>query len=315
MKARTLAFLLLAGLASEPALATPPLGVYEGSGCGGAQGVPVFEKWLGSGVARGLDYFATDSWSDMVSEATWAAQCWSHANLGIKMTFSLPMLPSDHKSTLAQGAAGAYDTYFKEIGAALVSAGYPDAILRVGWEFNGGWYPWNAHQDPANWVAFYRHIVTVMRGVSGSKFKFDWNPTLGLQQLRTDSVYPGDDVVDYIGMDTYDQYWGPGNSIVSLPQTRWAAYVNGSYGLKWLAGFAALHNKPISIPEWGVVHRSDGHGGGDNPYFVNQMLAWLKSNNVGYQDYFDWNSGSGFESRLSIGNLFPLSAAAFKSDF
>jgi hypothetical protein len=297
---------------------TTERGVYVGGGCDGAGRIAAFNTWVGKPVTRGSDGFSYVSWTDMVSEAKWAIGCW---HLGLKMTFQIPMLPNDNVSTLALGAAGNYDANFAQIGVALVGGGFADATLRIGWEFNGGWYPWAAKKDPTNWVAFYKQIVQVMRAVPGSKFKFDWNPNLGTQQIAPPQVYPGDDYVDFIGLDAYDQYWGSGGSIVSDPITRWDNLLNDTYGLNWLVTFGNTHNKPISFPEWGVMTRSDGHGGGDNPYYVNQMIQFFKTNNVAYQNYFNFNTTtlqsaiSNLQGSRFITNQFPQSAAVYKTAF
>jgi hypothetical protein len=307
MKRTLLALALLMGVAAEPAFATE-LGVYEGPGCTGAKEVPVFDKWLGKPVVRALDFNATNSWPILEQTAGWVAQCWSHAKLGIKMTFAVPMLINDKSATLALGAAGNYDSYFTQLGEIYVKNGYPDAILRVGWEFNGGWYRWAAKQDPTSWVGFFRHIVTALRAAPGNHFQIDWNPAIFMQQIAPDKVYPGDAYVDIIGVDAYDQFWGPQN-IMDSPQLRWKAYLEYPYGLNWITQFAAEHHKPISVPEWGVTNRTDGHGGGDDPYFVQQMAAWFTANNVLYQDYFDFNM-KGLQYKISTG-LFPNSAAEY----
>ena len=60
--------------------------------------------------------------------------------------------------------------------------------------------------------------------------------------------------------------------------------------------------------------RSDGHGLGDDPYYINQMVAWMKNgaNDVTYESYFDANSGG--VNSLITGGSFPNSLAAFSAD-
>ncbi len=61
--------------------------------------------------------------------------------------------------------------------------------------------------------------------------------------------------------------------------------------------------------------RSDGHGLGDDPYFINQMVSWMENpaNDVAYETYFDDNSGG--VNSLITGGSFPNSLAAFTADF
>ena len=62
-------------------------------------------------------------------------------------------------------------------------------------------------------------------------------------------------------------------------------------GLAFWTKFAKAHKKPLAIPEWGLNRRSDGHGGGDNPYFIERMHAFITdpANNVLFHCYFDVN--------------------------
>jgi len=117
--------------------------------------------------------------------------------------------------------------------------------------------------------------------------------------------------VDYVGTDTYDEYWGSPQT----PQNSWANIVSEPWGLSWLADFAASQGKPIGIPEWGVAIRSDGHGLGDDPYFVNQFAAWIAGHDVAFADIFSFDASSaGQDDDITDGN-FPQALAAFERDF
>ena len=133
-----------------------------------------------------------------------------------------------------------------------------------------------------------------MRAVAPG-LKFDWCPTLGVANMPKGvaAAYPGSAYVDFIGTDVYDQAWGPNNSTVPDPAVRWNGYVTQQNGLDWVASFAAQQGKPISIPEWGLSIRTDGHGGGDNAYFVQHMHDWIVGHNVAFQMYFEFDAPDG----------------------
>ena len=78
--------------------------------------------------------------------------------------------------------------------------------------------------------------------------------------------------------------------------------------------FASSQGKPLAFPEWGVIIRSDGHGLGDDPNYINQMTSWMKNaaNDVTYESYFDFDA-SGLNSQIT-GGSFPNSLAAFEAD-
>ncbi len=308
-------FASLLGLAAGPAGASD-FGAFVGPGCPGARNYETYSKWLGTAPAWLVDFFGPQPrWEQIESTTALAVHCWADSKLKVKMIFSIPMLPSDPSATLREGATGAYDSHFARIGQIMVRNGFADATLRIGWEFNGGWYPWSANKDPAAWVAFYRKIVAAFRAVPGSNFKFDWNPNLGVEAIAPDKVYPGDDVVDYIGLDIYNQYWGPAGSIVTSPQERWRDINEKQFSLKWLRSFGAQHGKPFTVPEWGTCERPDHHGGGDDAYFVQQMAAWIKEAKPLYYNYFEFNNPED-QCRLAGGPFpKPAAAAAFKAAF
>ncbi len=48
-----------------------------------------------------------------------------------------------------------------------------------------------------------------MRSVPGASFRFDWTINAGYRPIPFNDYYPGNDVVDIIGMDVYDFWPGP----------------------------------------------------------------------------------------------------------
>ena len=47
----------------------------------------------------------------------------------------------------------------------------------------------------------------MMRSVPGQTFLFEWCPNHGRHAMDPTEAYPGDDVVDVIGMDVYAEKW------------------------------------------------------------------------------------------------------------
>ena len=64
-------------------------------------------------------------------------------------------------------------------------------------------WPWFAKGQEADYIRAFRRVVEIFRRHS-SGFKYDWCPGWGPQDSAADLAYPGDDVVDYIGLDVYD---------------------------------------------------------------------------------------------------------------
>ena len=257
-----------------------------------------------------------NGWADMDGSGgtlNWLTSEW--AGSGYTLSVGVPIIPTDSSGaavgTLAQGATGAFNSYYVSLAQTLVNGGLSNAYLRLGWEFDGSWMPWNATTPSAeaSYAAYFQQIVTAMRSVSGEHFRFVWNPDAGAFTQSGYSVataYPGNAYVDVIGLDAYDQSW-------ATPQTPANAWSSTTLPTLTAAQqFAASNGKPLAFCEWGVAIRSDGHGLGDDPTFVNQMVSWIKANNVTYESYFDANSGG--VNSLITGGSFPNSLAAFTAD-
>lgn len=306
---RLAAAVALALLAPAAARATE-LGAYRGAGCTGVEQRATFERWFGRLPDRMLDFIDNASWQAMTDSAGWTSWCWRKA--GARVVFSLPMLPKTPGASLADGAAGRYDEHFRTVAAKLVANGHGDAIVRIGWEFNGDWYPWRADKDPAAWVAYWRRIAGALRAAPGASFRFDWCPAMGRQRIEPDRLYPGDDVVDIVGLDVYNESWGPPKT----PEARWQHLMHMPYGLKWQRDFAAAHGKPTSFPEWGTGVRPGNPGsGGDDALFIARMAEWIGAARpaVVYHAYWDYPAPD-FNAMLSDGHQ-PAAGAEFLARF
>jgi hypothetical protein len=302
---------------AQTATAEPAMGVYRGVNA--TNGVDAFAAWLGRPAVWGVDFVGSESWSNVAWPTFWldAWSKWVRAKPGRRLVLATPMLagPVDGSGptqgdkgvgvpvSLEKGAAGAYNDYFKDLAENLVRYQLTDTILRPGWEFNGGWYTWRAKGKTEAFAKYWRQIVTTMRAVKGTEgLKFCWNPTLGDQDFPADEAWPGDDVVDYVGVDVYDETWNPDTypwpedanvaEIERRQKKAWDGWIVYSpRGLKFWSEFAQKRGKPLAFPEWGLVNGSEGHGGGDNPYFVEQMHAFIATpgNHVAFACYFDAN--------------------------
>jgi len=237
--------------------------------------------------------------------------------------------------SLTTGATGAYNSYFATLAQALVSRGIANrVVIRLGWEFNGGWYTWRADTlaKASDFAAYWRQIVTAMRAVSGAaNLQFCWNGANGWSAYALTNAWPGDTYVDYVGVDFYDQAWDQNTypyptgatpaQILACQQNAWAATAGtNNNGLAWWYNFAVAHNKPFAIPEWGLCDRSDGHGGLDNPYYVQQMYNFIQdpANDVAFHVYFDVQAPDGGHQVTPYAGFvseFPQGSALYRELF
>ncbi len=283
-----------------------PLGDYAGEA--NPFGVATFGLQTGTLPSYATDYLEkTGGWAAMDSAGNVTA--WSPTRY--HLVLGVPILPG--VGTLAQGAKGAYNSYFATLAANLVNDNEASAILRLGWEFNGNWFPWSVRNaaDAANFVSFWRQIVTTMRSVPGQQFKFLWNPNAPSPTSYTPAqAYPGNAYVDYVGTDVYDNFWGT----PFTPGAAWVQQLTQQWGLDWLAAFAVEHGKPLAIPEWSDEFRPDGRGLGDDPAFIDDMANWFVTNNVAFADILSYDSSPTYRNNLLDGT-FPRALARFRADF
>ncbi|MET3984017.1 hypothetical protein ABIC27_001884 [Streptomyces sp. PvR034] len=258
------------------------MGAYLDYGPSGVARIPFLSRWLGGREIRvGHTYLPGDRWSNI--EGTdfledWAT--WRRAEKDRMFVLNVPMqernegrIPDHQVARLIRaGADGDFDGHFKKLAERLVSLGVPDTVVVLGWEMNGTTYTHRCGPDPERWKAYWKRIVTAMRSVPGQEFQFDFAPNRGTDAIGWTKCYPGDDVVDIIGMDSYDQ--GPG--------TTFDDQVSQPYGLQQHVDFAKAHGKRISYPEWGLFRR------GDNPEYVRRMLRWIEEQKPIYHTITDY---------------------------
>ncbi|MFF1659770.1 glycosyl hydrolase [Streptomyces sp. NPDC058255] len=270
--------------ASSGTAARPPaFGAYLNYGPSGVKRMNELSKWLdGSEVRVGHTYLPGDLWSNIEGAPgfldSWAD--WRRAKDDRLFVLNVPMMERNEgrvpdtevRRLLRRAAAGAFDQHFRALARHLVDLGVPDTILVLGWEMNGITYTHRCGPDPADWKTYWRRIVTVMRSVPGQKFTFDFAPSRGVDAVPWTECYPGDDVVDIMGMDSYDQPAG-----ISFDKQ-----VSEPYGLQAQVTFAKAHGKPISYPEWGLFRN------GDNASYMLRMLAWMDEHKPLYNTITDY---------------------------
>lgn len=106
--------------------------------------------------------------------------------------------------TVTDIAAGKYDSYLTQIGQAIKAGGN---TVRVTWahEMNGnGWYPWqqSGGVTPAQWVAAWKHVYTVIKAAAGELAQMTWCPN-NVDVGPAAPYWPGPQYVDVAAFDGY----------------------------------------------------------------------------------------------------------------
>jgi chitodextrinase len=248
-----------------------------------------------SGTYTGGDAASNNAWGnwrgrpiDVINTFTTRDQGWGEleqpdwvldAMNGFKgqLVISQPMWPEGQGNS-AQCAQGAYDTHWKAFGSWLVQKGRANSIVRLGWEGNGDFMYWSATSadlSNGNWKTCWNKVAKAIKSTN-PQVVMDWtvnahgSDTIDNHQAydpyaSNSPVYPGDDVVDVVGIDSYDMY----------PPSQTA--------------FAKAHGKKFSVGEWGTV-TCGGNPGGDNTTYVQKMFDTFKANQsiLAYEAYFDY---------------------------
>lgn len=162
-------------------------------------------------------------------------------------------------------------------------------IVRLGWEMNGKWYRgksrrWSTSGRDGRYANKFREIVVAMREANPT-LRFCWNPTLGQQwpqgeQFDPEAAWPGDEYVDIVGIDVYDNRWAPHQDD---EHARWSHLRDQEHGLNFWVGFAAQHGKPLCLPEYATEL--------DSAVFVENMVAYAIEHSFEFAVYWDFNAG------------------------
>lgn len=253
-------------------------GIWAGGDAATGERVERFGQWRETPVDAITMYPATDTW-EIIRTSNWHIETFGTSPA--ILAYGLPLLPNNSGDTLADVARGERDDIFRQIATLLLTNGRGNSIIRVGWEANGAWFPWNTTVDTADeYRAAFRRVVGVMKQ-QAPDLVFDFDIGCGVklrgQTDRMDALtklYPGDDVVDLIGCDTYD--W---HHTKSLDEHGWTATQrpSDSPGIADVADFARAHGKGLTVPEWGLASPAEG-GPGDNPYFIAKMRGFFEAN-------------------------------------
>ncbi|HEY8764464.1 MAG TPA: glycosyl hydrolase [Solirubrobacteraceae bacterium] len=223
----------------------------------------------------------------------------------------------DHTSIpLKAITSGSYDSTIIADAQAAAAWGKP-VFLRFAQEMNGHWFPWGLGVNgntAADFIAAWRHIVTVFRAHGASNVRFVWSPnemdsgTPGFQQL-----YPGDAYVDWVAVDGYNFGSTTNNTWQSFTQVFSASYT----------AMTSLTSKPMMVAETGSVEQ-----GGSKAAWITSALqtelpnrfpriravVWFNKNYDGFNWLVDSSSSSLSAFRTAVdSSLYSLSGSSFEA--
>lgn len=251
-----LAGVLLLAIAATSASASIRLGVYVASE--GQVGAPEDAKVLDSYatmVGRKPDIVMT--YSNVTDPLLTSNEVSNLQSRGETPLVSWQLFQSGWSGptiSLSGIAAGSYDSYLKKAAGEAKAMPFNEILIRFGHEMNGNWYGWSG--DPANFVAAWKHIVSIFRVQGANNVKFVWSANVDNGSYPFAAYFPGDSWVDYVALDGYN--WGTGGVGVN----RWQS-MEQVFGSSYTQ-LTQISTKPVIITEV-----SSSEIGGDK-------AAWIK---------------------------------------
>lgn len=136
------------------------------------------------------------------------------------------------------------DNYLRRFARDCRNSGVP-IFLRFAGEMNGDWTRY--HDDPEGYKRMFRMVADVMHD-EAQNVAMVWCPN-DMPENQISSFFPGDDAVDWVGVNFYSVLYNDGN------RARNAEWRNPADSLKFVYNtYARKH--PIMIGEWAATHMS-----------------------------------------------------------
>lgn len=287
-----------------------------------------FEAWLGRPQNYISVWPARSSWAQMSGYNFSAYTSWLDANPSRFLNIAIAMLPSPNGAwfldQVANGLPEAEACFRSTARNIRDTARNRPHQIRIGWEYNGNWYPWRMRDSNNNLIprnanffvpAFRKIHDWMIDEVPNNQWRFAncfttaFHVAYGTPENFLNTTWPGDSYVDEIGMDFYDRAQaglpgypipaGANASTILSRQTQAVAWTKERIDI--VNTFAKAHgNKPLSFDEWGVNKNSNGpnpnfgSGGGDNPLYIQMMYNVFTDPDyrVAAHSYLDGDPGS-----------------------
>jgi hypothetical protein len=181
---------------------------------------------------------------------------------------SIPSSLNEPDFQLADVISGNYDSYIREFAEDARDWGHP-FFLRFNWEMNGNWFPWsegvNGNQS-GEFVAAWRHVHDIFTAAGANNVSWVWCPNVdptNKLQSSVASTYPGDEYVDWTGLDGYN--WGPAKG-------GWTSFSHLYSSTYHAITDTIAPSKPMLIGEMG-----SSENGGSKANWISETLAAIPS--------------------------------------
>ena len=198
---------------------------------------------------------------------------------------------------------GNHDAYIRKFAQDSKAWGHP-FFLRFDHEMNGNWYPWSEQvngNSAGQYVQAYRHVHDIFDQEGVTNVSWVWSVNvIGGSAVSIESLYPGDNYVDWVAMDGYNGgtalNWGGWLTFTQVFQTTYQH-------------LTALTTKPVMVSETASAERGGNKASWITSAYGNEIdsmnrikaIIWFNANKE-----TDWRINSTTRSRnafrTAIGN-------------
>lgn len=249
------------------------------------------------------------NWSEVVSLKAGFSTAKSS---GARISTAIAPLPSTHDGKKNPGnwklaAGGSFDGYYEQYARNLAASGRTNVVVRVGWESNDPHYPYFAGTDPARFKATFARIAGILRKHNPTVL-IEWsNVRDGRQTGSVETLYPGDQWVDIVGVNYYDGYPAMNSEAIWAAEYM-ATRLGGPKGIGAWLKFARDRRKKFAVSEWGVWRGRPGTI--DNPFYIRKMYEFFQQcgADLAYENYFNQIE----KHQLYPNNINPRASAEYK---
>ena len=298
---QTLGLSISLALSALPAHSDTLLGVFEGNQGWSMQKVEALEDWQ---AKKNAVVTLFTGWSETSAQLLFDYQLpniWQNGNVPL-ITWEPHYYEGTPEDIETLIAAGVYDDYITNWASRLKQflagldgeLGTNDdrrAFLRFAHEMNGDWYYWSALSGlntPDDYVSMWRHVWEIVEAQGITRNHLQWMWTVSASDyggFTAEQYYPGDDYVDWLGIDGYNfgddfswSYWRTPTQIFESMRQR-------------LVNLAP--NKPIAIPEVATTSMTQyGHDPFRKDTWIAQLDDYIEGHNIGLISWFNLDKES-----------------------
>ncbi len=281
---------------------TGPRAKFEPAGNGVYHGASLPDTWSEDGLRRQIAQY-NGAAGKRISVVTWFASAYENGRLTswrqnysyslerVKRLGALSLVKfstqdyafasTGKMADLKAIAGGQWDAYFIEAARTIKDFKSP-VFISIDHEMNGNWYPYSqafpgANTTASDYVAAWRHIVSIFRAQGANNAAFVWSPNVpDVGGISYKSYYPGDSYVDWVGISFYS-----GNSMSAMDTI-----------YRELAP-----RKPFFITEWATSPEKNRYNSlfPGEVTWVEQFFAALETRypRVKAISWFNWQNGDG----------------------